>query len=374
MQSRKSPAECPASAPQENNGVWVLAPDLRRPSPYRIQWREDGVKKSEAFTSEKDRDKRVAQLRRQRRSGKTLPELSRADVLNWMAFKTAIGETPWQDVVAAWRKADPIPDTPPVVNAVEDYLKAVKPEVSDSTYRARRPTLRLFAGKFGVQRLHEITAADITRWLDSRGGEPVSYNTWRKTIGLFFKHYKLDPVAEVPVRNETLEEVTKLTVDQTRDLFAYAKANKPDLLGRLACEAFAGLRFSSAFRLEKADIRVEEKGILLPAAKTKDNRRHYIDGLPDNLWTWLRVANDVCWGMTPAKYMHEKSALFAKAVVPHPRNALRHSFCSYHIAAFKDPGKTATILCHRDQGLLWRHYRGNATEAEGKAYFQILPE
>ena len=72
--------------------------------------------------------------------------------------------------------------------------------------------------------------------------------------------------------------------------------------------------------------------------------------------------------------MRSKSQLFTDAKVPHPKNCLRHSACTYHVAAFKDPGKTATMLCHTDQQLLWSTYNGRAAQAEGKRYFAITPD
>ena len=34
-----------------------------------------------------------------------------------------------------------------------------------------------------------------------------------------------------------------------------------------------------------------------------------------------------------------------------PKNALRHSFVTYHVALHRNPGKTALIVSHRDQDL-----------------------
>ena len=61
------------------------------------------------------------------------------------------------------------------------------------------------------------------------------------------------------------------------------------------------------------------------------------------------------------------------AKVPHPHNALRHSFASHHVAAFKKPGLTAFLLCHGSEKKLWSNYKGNATEAEGKRWWEITP-
>jgi hypothetical protein len=150
--------------------------------------------------------------------------------------------------------------------------------------------------------------------------------------------------------------------------------NKPDAIGRLALEAFAGLRFGSADKLSKEDINFAEKGIMLPKYKVKTRRRFYLDDLPDNLWDWMDLATDACWQMEKNDWMHMKSHLFKDARVPHPRNCLRHSFCTYHVSAYKNPGRTATILCHQNQTQLWGHYHGIASQAAGLTYFSIKPE
>jgi len=92
-------------------------------------------------------------------------------------------------------------------------------------------------------------------------------------------------------------------VEDTAKLFATVHKKLPAVGARLALEAFAGLRFSSAARLVKADVDFAEEGITLPAAKIKTRKRHYIDGLPDNLWKWLRAAPEEAWSLTERQYL-----------------------------------------------------------------------
>jgi hypothetical protein len=56
-----------------------------------------------------------------------------------------------------------------------------------------------------------------------------------------------------------------------------------------------------------------------------------------------------------------------------PKNALRHSFVTYHVALHRNPGKTALIVSHRDQDCLYRHYLGIANQQDAKEYFKIFP-
>ena len=62
-----------------------------------------------------------------------------------------------------------------------------------------------------------------------------------------------------------------------------------------------------------------------------------------------------------------------RAQLARMHNVLRHSFASYHVALEGDAARTALLLTHRNQSMLWQHYRGRATKAEAKAYFGIVP-
>jgi hypothetical protein len=63
----------------------------------------DGKVKSEYFKKAKDRDRRAAELVRARAKGVLVHMPQRTELAEWQAFKTAIGETPWQDVVKGWK-------------------------------------------------------------------------------------------------------------------------------------------------------------------------------------------------------------------------------------------------------------------------------
>ena len=47
----------------------------------------------------------------------------------------------------------------------------------------------------------------------------------------------------------------------------------------------------------------------------------------------------------------------AAGIDPWPKNALRHSFASYHLAAHKNAAETALQLGHMDARVLFAHYR-----------------
>jgi len=378
--------------PQETaiRAVLKLKDRVGRPSPYGVQWRSTAGRKREFFKTEASRDLRFASLSKTARNGGLGAELTRDEKQAWSAFLVATKGTPWQDVVAGWRRdlatSGLAPCERTVTSAAEEYLKHAAgrlegAEISRGYHTHLRQKVGLFTQAFGASRLDSLTGEAIEQWIDDLG-YPANgtFNMYRKIIAGFFQHFRKEvknPCDEIKTRSEAVANVGILTVAETSQLFAYAQKHHRDALGRLALEAFAGLRFSSAFRLEKSDINFEDRGILLPAQKLKTGirtgRRHYIDGLPDNLWLWLKATNAACWAMESSDWMHLKSRVFTDSKVPHPPNCLRHSFCTYHVAAHKDPGLTSTILCHRNQQKLWAAYNGNARQADGRAYFEIKP-
>lgn len=116
-----------------------------------------------------------------------------------------------------------------------------------------------------------------------------------------------------------------------------------------------------------------DDGLRIPAAKLKTRQNQFLDGLPPNLFAWLRWSMPDQWRMDPRQYLEQKSRAFVRAGVENPGNALRKSFASYHVAAFKDAPRTSLIMCHKSPRELWNTYRGIASEADGRAYFEILP-
>jgi integrase len=383
----ETPNSGPKVAPDMVAKVAKLPPRPDRPSPFGVRWWSGGKRLKQFFKTEVARDDKYDSLVKATAKGNPDIQMSGAEIRAYRAFLGAVGATPWQDVVAGWREhlraAGRVPCDKSVADAATEFNGAIDArlaagDLSKGYHCHIKQKVGIFADTFGANRLDGVTAEDIEEWIDDLGFEANgTFNMYRKAVRTMYQHFgKLvkNPCDDIPARSETIGSVAVLTIQQTAQLFAYAQLHHKDALGRLALEAFAGLRFSSAFRLEKKDINFVDRGILLPAHKMKTGRRHYIDGLPENLWDWLAATNDACWAMESSDWMHLKSQLFTDAKVPHPRNCLRHSFCTYHVAAYKDPGLTSTILCHRNQQKLWSNYRGNSTRADGQLYFTVTPK
>lgn len=353
-----------------------------RPSPYGVQWRVDGKTRTEFFPTETARDTRAGAIRAEKKKG--APAASRTDAVFAASFRAAVGGTPWTEVVEGWRQwvrhvGSPQTRTKATVGSLakayqaELKLRRDREEIAAATYRRNKPKIERFGKDFADIPVSQVDGPAIEEWIRALGHGPDSFNTHRMLLHSLFRDVSPNPVNAIRRAQKVSEEVGILSPADTGKLLAAAAEHFPAIVPRLAMEAFCGVRFASAYRMSRADVQPGH-GLLLPAYKLKTKRRHYLEGLPANLWAWFEKYDcDETWAMGMPSYLHKKSASFTLAGVPHPHNCLRHSFCSYHVAAYSDPAKTSLILCHRNQTLLWSTYRGRATQQQGLEYFALLP-
>ena len=349
--------------------------------PHGVQWRVDGKRKTRGFPTLEQRDTFARSLAGDvKAAGVDAYRLDEAELRDWRAFRAEVGQGADLREIARHWVAHGKEDAPTVTVAVTDFLAAKKSEgISTAAYSHYKKWLGRFSAAFGARQVSSITREEISPWLAMLGlGDVTTHGHFVRVRSLFTWLVNIGKLARNPCNGIkapkiTPEDVEVLTVTDGGKLFAKATADTRELFGRLALESFAGLRFASASVIAGADIDFAARGIVLPAAKIKTRRRQFIDGLPENLWAWLEWSKPAAWAMTPRQYLEAKSLAFVRADIPHPRNCLRHSFASYHVAAHKDASRTSVILCHSSPAMLWRHYKGRATEADGLAWFGIVP-
>lgn len=391
-----------------------------RPNPHGVQWREKifdehagrlvSMPKTLFFPTKAARDEKYNEMLALRRGRMLTASVSREWIDKYRAFETAAEGVPWQVILSGYRenlvRAGRAPCLMTVQVAVTDYLAEMlklrdhtnaagepEPKLGADTYRQKEHKLELFADEFGKRLLDDVKGFEVELWADDfeEVRTDITFDNYVKHVSALYGHciarkiIRDNPCATVERRSDGPGEVKILSPEQCAHLFHTAltyteDGEKPFLvaLGRLALEFFLGLRFASAGRVSKKEINFADRGVLLPRRKLKTGkqrggRKHYVDGMPDQLWAWLAVTPEECWTLAPRDYLTLKSKLFVVAGVPHPHNCARHSFATYDLRAHKNPGRTATLLCHTDQEQLWEHYLGIATHEMGKKYQRITP-
>jgi integrase len=269
----------------------------------------------------------------------------------------------------------------------EAYTAAKTAEGVDATSILQYgPIFDRLEDAIGSRQIETITGSDIAAFMAAQvGSEHTRRTRFARVRALFnwlFESGKISrtPFAGMKPPRVAPKEVEILTVAQTELLFLTSATNpdgspisqeRRETLGRLALEAFAGLRNDTAGQIIAAEI--QKDGLRIPAAKIKTRKDQFLDGLPKNLHEWLKWSKPDEWSLTQRQYLEAKTDAFTRANVPHPHNCLRHGFASYHVAAYKNPAITSGIMCHTSARLLWDVYRGRASQPDGLAYFAIKP-
>lgn len=281
-----------------------------------------------------------------------------------------------------------------ISDAIKDYKTFRKSQfVTETTHASVAAAEFLTFLPSGVATLSQITRGVLQDFIDkltstvvvrgNRGarimapktvhGRWVFIRAWLNWC-VATERLRVFPKGKIVLPADKQQEIVFLSVADVQKLFKANADVDPDICAMLALGAFAGLRTASVLRLEKSDVRKFAKGILLPADKHKTGRRHLAQPLPDNLWPWLERASDKIYGGIGKREFEERRKDAAeRAGVVLPRGWGRHSFVTYYAAKSGSVEAAGSIAGHRDSSITWEHYRGNASQADGEAWFEIYP-
>jgi integrase len=199
----------------------------------------------------------------------------------------------------------------------------------------------------------------------------------------------LDEMAAIEKPEEDTAEIEIFSPDEMNEILRVAR---PEITPWLAIAGFAGLRTAELQRLDWRDVNLTERHIEVTAAKSKTASRRLVP-ITENLLAWLtphaqatgrvsgyeNMSKQISWLVQDINAAREKQAkensIDPKDVVlfKWKRNALRHSFISYRLAAIKNTAEVALEAGNSPQ-MIFKHYRQLVTEAEAKKWFSIVPK
>jgi integrase len=168
------------------------------------------------------------------------------------------------------------------------------------------------------------------------------------------------------------------TVDEVKRLLE--NANAYGLLPHIAVGLFAGIRSTELSRLTRDAINFETKEIVIPATIAKLRSRRVIDhkDAMNPLFAWLETCREELKGREPiyqpAKFRWNKKEFLEAAGIPEWKdNVLRHSFGSYHFAAFENEGLTARLMGN-SPNMIHKHYKAIVSKSEAEKFWALRPE
>ena len=205
------------------------------------------------------------------------------------------------------------------------------------------------------------------------------------------KYLPKDALDELAAVEKPEEEITEIEIFSPDEMDEILRVARPELAAWMAIAGFAGLRAAELQRLDWREVNLTEKHIEVTAAKSKTASRRLVP-ITENLLAWLthyaktsgrvsgfeNMSKQIGWlvqdiNAAREKQASEKGVDSQGTVLFHwKRNALRHSFISYRLAAVKNTAEVALEAGNSPQ-MIFKHYRQLVTEAEAKKWFSILP-
>jgi integrase len=164
-------------------------------------------------------------------------------------------------------------------------------------------------------------------------------------------------------------------------LLAHADQNEVDMIPFLVFTFFCGIRPGDAGEISKLDwSHVGAGSVVLPGGITKTGHKREVP-LSGNAVAWLdryvalggkREGLVVKWPSSQLERKRSanwKSAGFEKI----PKDAARHSFCSYFLAHTGSLDRSLLASGHTQSRMFWDHYYQHATTEQTAAFWSIVP-
>jgi integrase len=275
-----------------------------------------------------------------------------------------------------------------VSQATTELIKRSKADgQSDRHIQAISQTLNNFGKLYGKDIVSTIRTDKVQAWLDgyrTKEGNPlsaVSFNTYRRYLGLFFSFCvkqgwtESNPLQRVNTKN-TRNKVPRLLTPS--DLRQILEAANDSVRPALALQAFCGLRAAEVARLEWSDL-LPSGHIQIGSDKAKTGRRR-LTPAPALLLKYLisirkpsgYIFGEGKGGNVGTLQVAMKEVRESLQDLKWGRNALRASALSYRLAETKDAAATALEMGNSPTVLL-RDYRELTTAEEAKSWFKVDP-
>jgi integrase len=237
--------------------------------------------------------------------------------------------------------------------------------------------------------ISSVSGVMIQAWLDALKVKGRTKQNYLRVIGALFrfavsrKYLPKDAVDEIKAVQSPKEDNGEIEIFTPAEIREVLAAARSEMVPFLVIGAFAGLRSAEIVRLDWQEIHLKERHIEIKASKAKTGARRIVP-VTDNLAQWLApyakaagpvVRFDSWWNQIPKVTDAVNARRGASAPAPAftwKHNALRHSFCSYRIAAIKNAAQVAMEAGNSSQ-MIFRHYRQLVNERQAAEWFSIKP-
>lgn len=285
------------------------------------------------------------------------------------------------EIIGHWRRTAVHLSPVTAAEAVTMYIKAAESEYPNHrTLNDIKERARAFSSRFGGQKLHEIQADDLERYLSSFSAGWLRWSLYKR-LSAFLKFARrrrwisVDPLEGVPAPKTPAASREIYTPAQFQNMLYESEKGFPDILPFVVLCGFSYLRTSELVRkyaseqvLQWSDVHWRDGLIHVRHGVAKGTRRHAGDErftlLSDTAKEWLapiRKISGPCVPLGHRKFGELWRAMTDKAKVPRVDNGLRHSAISYALAADPELGIVQVA-----------RWAGNSEQTVRKHYLRLL--
>jgi integrase len=238
---------------------------------------------------------------------------------------------------------------------------------------------------FGQEWVCDLSSQVMERWLNGLPLAATTRNNVRKNVSVILAYavkrgwIEESPMLKIKGFNEHRLKAKLPGILTPEEMALLLERAEPEILPFFAIGAFAGLRVAELERLDWSEIKWDKRLINVTALKAKTAQPRWIP-MTDNLIAWLTPHRQSNGPIAPqsvrVKSRFVKRAREAAGINSwgnDKANALRHSFCSYHLALHEDGAMTAIRAGHMGTATLYKHYNHRVEKTEAEKYFSIAP-
>jgi len=282
--------------------------------------------------------------------------------------------------------------------------RSAKGDLKERSLRDARARAEMLAALLGDSNINEISGKDLKRSLLGIGRSFRTLRNYRSIWSEVFKFAKQRKyILDNPFDDLSKEDIKEIVGSgddwnapgilevKEAELLLNTAHSSPELqlLPAIVLGLFCGIRTEEIKQLKWGNLNLDasDPHLIVPREIAKKRRMRRVE-IPTNAAEWLLQCTDKSGPITPNRFENDYQRRFRSLLIrcgfiekvkggykSHwKRNAMRHSFGTYHFALQGDPIKTSVQMGHKTgDDVLFDHYRNLATKNDAKAYFALFP-
>lgn len=232
---------------------------------------------------------------------------------------------------------------------------------------------------FGARRLSEISLAELKPLCLAPELAPRTRFNRIRLLRQLYNHAVAagwvgeNLAARISAPIYEVDEPGVLPVAEAYQLLMHA--DNYGLLGYVGVVLLGGVRSAEALKMNWSSVKTADQEIVIGASIAKTRARRVIP-YAETLAAWLPVGSRRTGPLVDQEHFERNFNALRKAagISVWPHNALRHSFASYHLAAFRDPVRTAYLMGHRSgTDMLDSCYKGLVSGVDARQFWALRP-